>query len=315
MDKRGGKGGRPRDSPDVQISKNLSYLLRHGAVEQGLIIRADGYIKLDDIFIVILAKQSAHKVDVAKVKEIVDSNDRKRFELKTEVEPTGPVLYIRAVQGHSIAVDVEVPMQIEEVKEALNPGQQPANQVTEKLQVPEVPEKPLDYIVVLDFEAQCQENVTLNCQEIIEFPSVIVDVKAKKVVDIFHHYIKPVVHPALYPVCTKLTGITQEQVDKGMLLEKALEELDKFLVKNNILGTSWVFLTCGHWDLQQCLRKECIYKNIQVKDYMRNWINIKENYPLPPDYKGRKPDMVEMLELSKIPLDGRHHSGIDDTII
>lgn len=49
---RGGKGksrGRPNDSPDVQLSKTLSYILRHGAEKEGLKMRKDGFIKLDDL--------------------------------------------------------------------------------------------------------------------------------------------------------------------------------------------------------------------------------------------------------------------------
>jgi len=172
----------------------------------------------------------------------------------------------------------------------------------------------LDYLVVLDFEAQCIDGKTLDCQEIIEFPAVIVDVKQKTMMDTFHYYIKPVVHPKLYPFCTELTGITQDKVEGAISLEEALGKLDEFLQKNKILGTSWCFVSCGNWDLQTCLRKECQFKNIQVRDYMRNWINLKEEYPVPATYKDKRaPDMVTMLELSKLELQGRHHSGIDDT--
>lgn len=41
--------GRPDDSPDVQLSKTLSYILRHGAAKEGLTMRKDGFIRLDDI--------------------------------------------------------------------------------------------------------------------------------------------------------------------------------------------------------------------------------------------------------------------------
>lgn len=34
---------------DVKISKSLSYILRHGAVKEGLEISSDGYVKLSDI--------------------------------------------------------------------------------------------------------------------------------------------------------------------------------------------------------------------------------------------------------------------------
>ena len=55
---RGGKGrgkgsgerrkGRHND-PDVELSKSLSYILRHGAQREGLAIRSDGYVRLDDL--------------------------------------------------------------------------------------------------------------------------------------------------------------------------------------------------------------------------------------------------------------------------
>ena len=34
---------------DVKLSKALSYLLRHGAIEEGLKMDAAGYVKLDDV--------------------------------------------------------------------------------------------------------------------------------------------------------------------------------------------------------------------------------------------------------------------------
>ena len=40
---------RPPETPDVRASKTLAYILRHGAEKEGLHIRSDGYIKLDDV--------------------------------------------------------------------------------------------------------------------------------------------------------------------------------------------------------------------------------------------------------------------------
>jgi 2'-phosphotransferase len=50
----GGKGGAKlrgleKDSADVRISKTLSWLLRHGATGEGLPMRKDGYVKVDDL--------------------------------------------------------------------------------------------------------------------------------------------------------------------------------------------------------------------------------------------------------------------------
>ena len=70
---------------------------------------------------------------------------------------------------------------------------------------------PFDYICVYDFECQCEDNEsevkTLNSNEIIEFPVVIIDVKAKAVKSVLHTYIKPTLDPVLTDFCTELTGI------------------------------------------------------------------------------------------------------------
>lgn len=41
--------GRPTDSPEVRYSKTLSYILRHGAIKEGLEMRKDGFIKVDNL--------------------------------------------------------------------------------------------------------------------------------------------------------------------------------------------------------------------------------------------------------------------------
>jgi inhibitor of KinA sporulation pathway (predicted exonuclease) len=50
----------------------------------------------------------------------------------------------------------------------------------------------------------------LQANEIIEFPVVIIDVKAKAVKAVFQTYVKPTLDPVLTPFCTNLTGIKQE---------------------------------------------------------------------------------------------------------
>ncbi len=41
--------GLPRDSPQVRLSKTVSWLLRHGAASEGLSMRSDGYVKVTDL--------------------------------------------------------------------------------------------------------------------------------------------------------------------------------------------------------------------------------------------------------------------------
>ena len=80
----------------VNASKAMSYVLRHGAEKEGIQIRPDGFIYLQDLLEVKNLKKM--KVGLPQVQHIVNTNDKKRFELKQD----SGVWLIRAVQGHSI---------------------------------------------------------------------------------------------------------------------------------------------------------------------------------------------------------------------
>ncbi len=105
----------------VSISKALSTILRHQAVNLNLIVEPDGFVDLNSIFKIkeqILEYNESIKLSgkpIANIKQIPDyveklegvtkldveyivkTNDKKRFELKTVDDK----IYIRAVQGHS----------------------------------------------------------------------------------------------------------------------------------------------------------------------------------------------------------------------
>lgn len=66
----------------------------------------------------------------------------------------------------------------------------------------------LRYLLILDFEATCGDAVE-GQNEIIEFPTLVYDLKEDKVQFTFHEYVRPVIHPTLTPFCVDLTGITQ----------------------------------------------------------------------------------------------------------
>jgi 2'-phosphotransferase len=41
--------GRREDTPEVRNSKTLSYILRHGAAKEGLKMRTDGFVRVDEL--------------------------------------------------------------------------------------------------------------------------------------------------------------------------------------------------------------------------------------------------------------------------
>lgn len=82
---------------DIRVSKYLSYLLRHGAEKSNLNISKTGFVSVNQI--ISLPQSRNYKLDEETIRKIVDTNDKKRFELS---KSENGELLIRACQGHSI---------------------------------------------------------------------------------------------------------------------------------------------------------------------------------------------------------------------
>lgn len=80
------------------------------------------------------------------------------------------------------------------------------------------------YLLVLDFEATCDENRGFGPQEVIEFPTVVINTCTLQKEAEFHSYVRPVRNRKLTPFCTSLTGITQEQVDPAPTFPEVWEK-------------------------------------------------------------------------------------------
>lgn len=68
------------------------------------------------------------------------------------------------------------------------------------------------YFVVIDFEATCDKERYPHPQEIIEFPSVVVNSATGQIEDFFQIYVRPTYNQHLSDFCKELTGIQQAQV-------------------------------------------------------------------------------------------------------
>ncbi|XP_053576036.1 tRNA 2'-phosphotransferase 1 isoform X2 [Bombina bombina] len=96
------RGGRGRKhDPDVRLSKLLSYALRHGANTLGLPIRSDGFVPVSSL----LALPQFRSVSQGDVERVVSNNDKQRFTIQ---QSENGVLEIRANQGHSLQVEVDL---------------------------------------------------------------------------------------------------------------------------------------------------------------------------------------------------------------
>ncbi|XP_067641502.1 uncharacterized protein Tpt [Eurosta solidaginis] len=81
---------------DVQLSKRLSWLLRHGAILEGFQIGPDGYVEVDAI---LHHPRYARDFNLENLKHIVDKDKKQRYSLRLN---SRGLYEIRANQGHSI---------------------------------------------------------------------------------------------------------------------------------------------------------------------------------------------------------------------
>jgi putative RNA 2'-phosphotransferase len=78
----------------------LSYVLRHAPETIGLDLDANGWADVDRLLA--SARQAGRPIDLATLREVVAQNDKQRFTLSEDGRR------IRAAQGHSIAVDLDL---------------------------------------------------------------------------------------------------------------------------------------------------------------------------------------------------------------
>ncbi|XP_044483351.1 ERI1 exoribonuclease 2-like isoform X2 [Mangifera indica] len=173
-----------------------------------------------------------------------------------------------------------------------------------------VPFQEFQYFIVIDFEATCDKERNPHPQEIIEFPSVIVNSSTGQLEDYFQIYVRPTYNQHLSDFCKELTGIQQTQVDKGVLLSEALLLHDQWLEDKGIKQTNFAVVTWSNWDCRVILESECRFKRIRKPPYFNRWINLK--VPFHEVFGGVKCNLKEAVELAGLVWEGRAHCGLDD---
>lgn len=179
-----------------------------------------------------------------------------------------------------------------------------------------------DFLVVLDFEATCERDDRSYVNEIIEFPSVLVCTRTLKIVAEFQQYVRPQKNKTLTAFCTSLTGIEQKTVENGVSFPSAFKSHQEW-IKEKVFGggarqdVSFLFVTCGNWDLRTMLPKQLTMTPVKFPKMYKTWCNIKIPFVArylsnSPKRKQRWPGMAGMLRQLSLKLQGRHHSGIDD---
>lgn len=171
------------------------------------------------------------------------------------------------------------------------------------------------YICILDFEATCwADSRNDSIREIIEFPSVLYKINWKaesEFVSEFSAYVKPVRSPVLSEFCIKLTGITQANVDKADTFEVVYANHYKWLCEHVPDLNKLIMFTCGYWDLRVMLPLETSRYKLKLHYCYKKYVNVSDAFNFL--YNKNAGGMANMLVKLGIELEGRHHSGIDDS--
>jgi len=127
----------------------------------------------------------------------------------------------------------------------------------------------------------------------------------KQTVDAFTQFIKPSRHPTLTSFCTKLTTITQTDVDKSPLFEGAMAILKNWLqpYQNDYVMCSW-----GNYDKNHFI-SDCDYFEVMNPLNGSN-INLKAAFAKKQGVK--RCGLRIALEKVGLRFQGQHHRGIDD---
>ncbi len=160
--------------------------------------------------------------------------------------------------------------------------------------------------LVIDLEATCDDlgSIPREQTEIIEIGAVLVDATTLAPTAEWQTFVRPIRHEQLTPFCTRLTSITQAQVDGAPTFAVAIAGLEKF-----VRGLEPLFCSWGDYD-----------KNQLARDAARHGVRL----PLGPDHwnlkrafaeKGgetRKLGLGQMLARLGLRFEGTAHRGIDD---
>lgn len=174
-------------------------------------------------------------------------------------------------------------------------------------------------IALIDLECTCDESdkykkivsqMPRDEMEIIEIGCSIVNEKGD-LKNTFTVFVKPVIHKDLTDFCKTLTHIKQEDVDNGLNLSVALNELDKFLISNNVqVWSSW-----GYFDKNKIISESQSKKIDMSQSFLlslphSNLSLIVKNYR----QINKKCGVRKTMNSLGLKFEGEQHRAIYDTI-
>lgn len=126
--------------------------------------------------------------------------------------------------------------------------------------------------IIYDLEATCwRGRPPHGANEIIEIGAYKLN-QYGETLGKFSRFVKPSVNPQLSYFCTKLTTITQDQVDAAATFPRVIEDFKDWIgLYDDYLLSAW-----GDFDIQM-IRNDCNLHNLE-QDWLEHYTNLKGQY-------------------------------------
>ena len=163
----------------------------------------------------------------------------------------------------------------------------------------------LDCIIVVDVEATCWEGDPPAGQvsESIEIGVCLLDVASGKRKERTSHLVRPE-RSTVSEYCTRLTTLTQEQVDHGVSFAEACE-----MLRRRYRAKERVWASYGDYDRRQ-FERQCA-ESKPAYPFGSAHLNVKSLLAVASGWS-REVGMEAALERLGLPHEGVHHRGGDD---
>ncbi|MGJ7880975.1 exonuclease domain-containing protein [Streptomyces rochei] len=162
---------------------------------------------------------------------------------------------------------------------------------------------------VIDVEATCWAGQPPPgaVSEVVEIGLAVVDLVARERVERHRVMVRPA-RSRVSAFCTELTGITQAEADAGMSFADACDTLVRLHGAAVRPWASW-----GDYDRHQFVR-QCAADGVPYpfgRPAERAHTNAKAVFAGAHGLR-KRPGMAQALDLAGLPLEGRHHRGVED---
>ena len=166
----------------------------------------------------------------------------------------------------------------------------------------------MDKIIVIDIEATCYEAGKFphdEVQEIIEFGITLIDVKQRNIAFSTSILVKPM-RSKISAYCENLTSLTTKILEaSGVSFIDAIA-----MIQNQFSPKTCTWASYGNFD-KSLIKEQCAREGIKCP-FSANHFNIKNLFALKFGLNSEV-GMKEALKIAGIPLEGRHHRGVDDS--